>query len=146
MHSTPLLPPPTHTYINRTLANIVTKSTECKNSYCFMRLPNHDFIQACPDAMHTVKNCIERIFFLHIGKAKMDKVLLSESALGSFNLKVPSRKRKQGEKTPKTKIEHQYVLSSSELTHADARSKITMTSNDFMPANFFFQNYRLKIT
>ena len=109
-----------------------------------MKLPNHN-IQTFPDAMHTVKDVIERIFFLLIGKARMDKIRLSETALDRFNFNVQSRKRKRGEKTPKEKIEHPYVLSSSELRLADVRSKeILMTSSDFIPGSIFFRTTGLK--
>ena len=63
-----------------------------------MKLPSHNrLVQCFPDAIHTVKDAIERVFFLLIGKTNLDKVLASEVAYyGRFSLKLPSRKRKRG--------------------------------------------------
>ncbi len=70
-----------------------------------MRLPNHNqLLQTFPDAMHTIKDTIERIFFLLIGKANLHKIELAEIANGRFGFKsVPSRKRKRGKGTKKVK-------------------------------------------
>jgi len=44
-------------------------ATGCKDSYCFMKLNGHSRTeQVFPDAMHTVKDCVERVFLLLIGK------------------------------------------------------------------------------
>ena len=62
-----------------------------------MRLPNHNRqLQTSPDAMHTVKDVVERVFSLLIGKANLDKIFASEVAMGRFNLDKENRKRKQG--------------------------------------------------
>ena len=53
-----------------------------------MNLPSHNrLMQYFPDAMHTVKDAIERVFFLLIGKTNLDKILASEIAYGRFSLK-----------------------------------------------------------
>ena len=58
----------------RQMAAAVAKSTGCKNSYSLMKLSNHNRVfQTFPDAMHTVKDSIERVFFLLIGKSKLEK-------------------------------------------------------------------------
>lgn len=52
----------------RTQARLLAKSTGCKGSYSLMRLPQHDRInQTVPDAMHTVKDCVEKLVCLIIG-------------------------------------------------------------------------------
>ena len=54
---------------NRTQANLIAKHTGCKGIYPFMRLPHHNRIeQTVPDAMHTVKDCVEKVFHLITGK------------------------------------------------------------------------------
>ena len=111
-----------------------------------MKLPSHNrLVQCFPDAMHTVKDAIERVFFLLIGKTNLDKVLASEVAYGRFGLKLPSRKRKRGGGLSDTKIDQPYVLSSNERRLADERSKmIIMTSKDFDPGSIFFRTTGLK--
>ena len=54
---------------NRTQANLIAKHTGCKGIYALMRLPYHNRIeQTMPDAMHTVKDCVEKVFYLITGK------------------------------------------------------------------------------
>jgi hypothetical protein len=48
-----------------------------------MKLPSHNrLVQAFPDAMHTIKDSIERVFFILIGKTNLGKVLAAELASG----------------------------------------------------------------
>lgn len=55
-------------YANRAQANLLAKHTGCKGTYTLMNLPYHDRIeQTMPDAMHTVKDCVEKIFYLITG-------------------------------------------------------------------------------
>ena len=107
--------------------------------------PSHNRLTQCfPDAMHTVKDAIERVFFLLFRKTNLDKILASEIAYGRFGLKLPSRKRKRGESS-NTKIDQPYVLSSIERRLADERSKmIITTSKDFDPGSVFFRTTGLK--
>ena len=50
-------------------AKAIAKSTGCKGKYALMRLPYHNRVkQTVPDAMHTVKDCIEKLVYLLIGK------------------------------------------------------------------------------
>lgn len=109
-----------------------------------MKLPSHNrLFQTFPDAMHTVKDCIERIFFLLISKAKLHKIELAEIANGRFGFDVSSRKRKRGGK--KCEVQHPYVLTKEELKLADLRSRaITSTSSDFHPGSVFFRSTSLK--
>lgn len=56
----------------RAQAKLIAKSTGCKGSYALMRLPYHDRVeQTVPDAMHTVKDCIEKLLYLITGNAKL---------------------------------------------------------------------------
>ena len=49
---------------------MIAKSTGCKASYSLMRLPYHDRVsQTVPDAMHTVKDCIEKLVYLITGSS-----------------------------------------------------------------------------
>ena len=95
--------------------------------------------------MHTVKDCIERIFFLLIGKVNLDKIAKCEKTFHRFNFKDCNRKRKRGKETCSDRDEHPYILSPSELKLADSRSKsILMTSSDFFPGSVFFRTTGLK--
>ena len=106
------------------MATAIAKSTGCKSSYSLMRLPGHNrTIQCFPDAMHTVKDCIERNFFLLIGKVNLDKITKCEKTLHRFGFKESSRKRKHGKEALSDRDEHPYILSPSELKLADNRSK-----------------------
>lgn len=135
-----------HTHTFRKQADAVARSTGCKGSNCFMKLPNHNrLLQTFPDAMHTVKDSIERIFFLLIGKAKLDKIRQAEIVNGRFGFEVSSRKRKRGSRGKNCKVQHPYVLSKEELVVADSRSKtITATNSDFHPESVFFRTTSLK--
>lgn len=102
-----------------------------------MKLPGHNrILQTCPDAMHTIKDCIERIFFLLIGKVNIDSIVQCESALGRFDLKS---KRKQSDRESKkiTECKHPYILTTEEIKLANKRSKtIIVPNSDFNPGNF----------
>ena len=44
---------------------MIAKITGCKASSCLMRLPYHDRVnQTVPNAMHTIKDCIEKLVYL----------------------------------------------------------------------------------
>ena len=133
-----------HSYMHllcRKLAGAVARSTGCKSSYSFMRFPNHNRLLQCyPDAMHTIKDVIERTFFLLIGKANTQKIELAEASIGRFGFKKSSRKRKREESA-----QHPYVLSKADLKLADLRSKtITAPNCDFHPGSVFFRTTSLK--
>ena len=49
-------------------AKLLAKSMGCKAFYSLMRLPQHDHVnQTVPDAIHTIKDCIEKIMYLVTG-------------------------------------------------------------------------------
>ena len=56
---------------SRSQANLIAKSTGLdKGSYALMKLPEHNrLLQTVPDAMHTVKDLIEKIVYLTIGRS-----------------------------------------------------------------------------
>ena len=67
------------------MAAAVAKFTGCRNSYSLMKLPNHNrVLQTFLDAMHTVKDSIEQVFLLLVGKSKLDKIAMM-SKLGREN-------------------------------------------------------------
>ena len=80
-------------YSSKSSADAVAKSTGCKDSYCFMKLPNHDSTkQVFPDTIHTLKDCIENKIFLLVGKVNLKPMIDSEASLGRFGLNM-KRKR-----------------------------------------------------
>ena len=57
-----------YTCVRRSQANLIAKSTGCKGTYALMNLPEHNrILQTVPDAMHTVKDLIEKIVYLVTG-------------------------------------------------------------------------------
>lgn len=54
--------------IHRSQANLIAKATGCKGTYALMRLPDHNrTLQTVPDAMHTVKDDVEKLVYLVTG-------------------------------------------------------------------------------
>ena len=126
-------------YSSKTRAEAISKSTGCKETYCFMKLPNHNRMrQVFPDAMHTVKDCVEKMFFLLIGKVNLDTITASEASLGRCSLK---KKRRIADDQPLP-----YVLSTEEMKLADKRAKAILSTNgDFNPGTIFFRTTSLKL-
>lgn len=122
-------------------AMAISKATGFKNSYCFMKLPYHNYLtQVHLDAMHTVKDCIECILFLLTGKANLENIKSCETSMGRFYISsnCTGRKCRRGKVVTGTVRAHSYVVSSDELKIADIRSKsIVMPNNDFTPGNIF---------
>ena len=110
----------------------------------FMKLPYHNHItQVHPDAMLTVKDCIERVFFLYIGKINLDNIKSCETSIGMFfytSSNCTGCKCRKGKAVAETMKAHGHpiVLSSDELKLADTRSKsIVVPNNDFVPGSRF---------
>ena len=62
-------------FLCRTHADVIAKATGCKASYSLMKLPHHDpLTQTVPDAMHTVKEVLEHLFRIIVGKDDNEKV------------------------------------------------------------------------
>ena len=135
-----------YVYIYRRMATAMAKATGCKSSYSLMKLPNHNrVLQTFPDAMHTIKDSIECVFFLLIGKSKLDKIVVLEKKLKRFGFGEQTRKRKRGVHSAAVQVQHPYVLTRDELKLADARSKmIIMTNTDFSPGDIFCRTTSLK--
>lgn len=129
-----------------TAAMAISKKTGYKHSYCFMKLPNHNYItQVYPDAMHTVKDCIENIYFLLIGKVNLDNIKSSETSMGRFYNTTRKRRRGKSATDHDNMRTHPYVLSSEEIKIADMRSKaIIMPNKDFNPGSIFIRSTGLK--
>lgn len=126
-------------------AMALSKLTGYKHSYCFMKLPNHNYFnQVYPDAMHTVKDCIEHIYFLLMGKVNLDTLKSSETSMGRF-YSTTRKRRRSGKPNNDNNRAHPYVLSSEEIKIADMRSKtIIMPNKDFTPGSIFIRSTSLK--
>ena len=129
-------------YSSKTSADAVAKSTGCKESYCFMMLPNHNRIkQVFPDTMHTLKDCIEKIFFLLIGKVNLKQIIDSEASLGRFGLNIKRKRTLTDHKA----VHLPYILSSEEIKLAERRAKeIVLPNSDFEPGTIFNTTSSLK--
>ena len=67
-------------YIYRTKAKFIAKSTGCKGSYALMRLPYHNCgDQIAPDAMHTIKDSIEKIMSLITGSYMFNYIYVAHT-------------------------------------------------------------------
>ena len=106
-----------------------------------MMLPNHSkTTQVFPDVMHTVKDCIEKVFLSITGKTNLEPIIKCKTSMGRFSL---SHKRKHTS-TSKKAVELPYVLNAEKIKLADKRSKsIIMSNSDFNPGCTF---YRTKFT
>lgn len=118
----------------RKSSDAIAKSTGCKGCYSLMSLPHHDpLIQCVPDAMHTVKDVLEKLFGLLTGREDTPKVQQCEKTLGRFST---TRKRLHST-TPRTTAP--YRLTKEELLLADERalSIVTPAYIDFKPTAMF---------
>ena len=102
-----------------------------------MRLPTHDTVaKTVPDAMHTVKDSIEHIFYLIIGKEYSENVRLAEKELKrGLECSTPARLGKRKRCTGNVL----YCLTSEQLKCADKRAQsiITPSHVDFTPRSVF---------
>jgi len=107
-----------------------------------MMLPNHNrTTQVFPDTMHTVKDCIEKLFFLITGKTNLEPIIKCETSMGRLSL---NHKRKHTS-TSKKAVELPYVLNAEEIKLADKRSKsIIMPNSDFNLGCTFYRTTGLK--
>lgn len=89
---------------NKKDASTITKSTGCKGSYSFMRLPSHDpIVQTMPDAMHTIKDAVVNVFDLLIGRDDTIKCRTCEFNNGKrFGITQASLKKKINRTQPGT--------------------------------------------
>ena len=63
---------------SKSVASAIARSTGCKDNYSLMLPPNNRIQQCVPDAMHTVKDVIECLFHLVIGKDSNNNVQQAE--------------------------------------------------------------------
>lgn len=108
-----------------------------------MKLPDHNpLIQCAPDAMHTIKDVLEKIFGLLTGKENTKRVQECEHNFGRF---MPRSSTKQPRKMSRTESTLEgrvpYTLTKAELTLADQRalSIITPSHVDFKPTAMFLK-------
>ena len=114
-----------------------------------MRMPFHDRIkQVYPDAMHTVKNVVEHLFLLIIGKEDSAKVRKTEAQLNRFGLKLESstNKRKRGEKVSKVGLSYApFRMTVEEIATANSRvCLVSHPSLDFTLGPIFTRTFGLK--
>lgn len=115
-----------------------------------MKMPHHDrTMQAFPDAMHTVKDAVEHIFNLIIGKEDSAKVRKMEMELGRFDLQVEESGSTQGRKGQSvSKAAHAsapFRLTEKEIKLANSRIRsVSLPSPDFTPQSIFTRTYGLK--
>ena len=110
-----------------------------------MRLPDHDpLVQCAPDAMHTVKDVLERVFGLMTGKESIAKVQESEHALGRFATPEQTGPQRLGKRVRTAAVAKvPYCLTKDELKLADERSLsiLTPTHIDFKCPAMFCKPY-----
>lgn len=112
-------------------------------------MPSYDRLsQTAPDSMHTIKDVIENIFMLLIGKKDSAKVRKAEISQQRFGL-APSDEeqgstsgwRKQSRKLP----EACFRLSTADITIADKQmNEINIPAADFTPRGVFSRPIGLK--
>lgn len=129
--------------MHRASAAAVSKATGCKGSYCFMKLPFHNRLTQChPDGMHTIKDVVEHIYNLIIGRDHITKVQSSEIAIKRFGLK----RRIDG--TPVRRvalIDVPFRLSAEDIKVANSRAtSVSIPSPDFTPGAIFSRTTGLK--
>ena len=92
-----------------------------------MRLPTYDTVaKTVPDAMHTVKDTIEHIFYLIIGKEYSENVRLAEKALKrGLECSTPARLGKR-KRCPGNVF---YCLTSEQLKCAASSPQLMLTSH-----------------
>lgn len=123
-------------HVCRSHADAIAKATGCKSSYSLMRLPHHDSVnQTVPDAMHTVKDVLERLFGLLVGRHNTEKVRKAEIQLGRLDLPLQDPLTRKKTKTSTVP----YCLSKQQLQLADDRLRCISvpTHVDFHPRPIF---------
>lgn len=119
-----------------------------------MRFPNHDRLkQAIPDAMHTIKDVVERLVYFLTGKEDSQNVRKAEIEFGRFDLlpqPVPSTASSAANTRKRKKKSHSlpdacFRLTTTDVKLADSRSSsVILPSADFTPFNVFTKPSRLK--
>ena len=126
--------------IHRCHAATVTKGTGCKESYSLMKLPNHDHVeQTVPDAMHTIKDVVEKLFNVVTGRGRADtsKVKGAEAALGRFGMGSADQSISKLSGAP-------FQLSHDQMKEAELRTVSNLVPRylDFKPAQLFPKSAR----
>ena len=91
-----------------------------------------------PDSMHTVKDAVEHIFKLIIGKEDSVKVRKAEIELGRFGITSPVIKKKKGSKGSDDRGVP-FRLSDQEIKIADERALSILVPRhiDYLPGAIF---------
>ena len=126
-------------YQYRSQAKSLSRGTGCKGFYSLMKLPSHNPVrQTTPDSMHTIKDAIEHIFKLIIGKEDSVKVRKAEIQLGRFGITSPVIKKKNGSKDSDD-CGVPFRLSDQEIKIADERALSILIPRhiDYLPGAIF---------
>ena len=125
----------------RTQARSIAQATGCKGYYALMELKYHNpLFQTVPDAMHTVKDVIEHLFYLIIGKEDSIKVRRAEEELQRFSFSgtpiAPTHGEKVHESAP-------FCITKQQIKLADQRACgiICPQHIDFVPRAFFSKTH-----
>jgi len=107
----------------------------CKETYSLMKLPNHDRVeQTVPDAMHTIKDVVEKLFNVVTGRGRADtsKVKGAEAAIGCFGMSSAHQSISNVSGAP-------FQLSRDQMKEAELRTQSILVSGylDFKPAQLF---------
>ena len=134
---------------HRCQAATIAKATGCKGSYAFMRLPHHNRLtQVFPDAMHTIKDAMEHLFNIVVGKEDSAKVRKAEEQLEHFDLSPvqdSTTRRKQSRTASNNLPAAPFRLSDDDVRIANERiCSVVLPSPDFTPKCIFTKSSGLK--
>ena len=105
-----------------------------------MKLPNHDYVmQTVPDAMHTIKDVVEKLFSVVTGRGRADtsKVKGAEAALGRFGMGSADQSISKLSGAP-------FQLSHDQMKEAELMTVSNLVPGylDFKPAQLFPKSAR----
>ena len=116
--------------------------------YPLMDLPLHDRIsQTCPDMMHTLKDTVEKLFLLIIGKGDDKNIRKSQAEVGrcSDAIQMPASKRRRSSNSALSRLPPcVYTISSEEVKLANTRALAVLSPTDFSPGRIFTKTTGLK--
>ena len=131
----------------RTQAASIAKATGCKGIHPLLRLPHIDPIeQIDPDAMHTIKDVVERMFALIIGKdtsETKEKITNAEEAFGR-TFCTGLGKRKQGSSAAKSSMLYQLTSESKKIADQRCEAIIVPSHVDYSSRPIFCKKVHFK--
>ena len=116
--------------------------------YPLMDLPLHNRIsQTCPDMMHTLKDTVEKLFFLIIGKGDRKNIMKAQAEVGrcGVDIRMPASKRRRKSNSALGQLSPcLYTISSEEIHLANNRALTVVSPSDFSPGRIFTKTTGLK--